>query len=78
MTDIKKKGLGPLISSNIINIINRAPQNKSEKETQKVALISDLNRNRYQPRLKFDENKINELASMGWELAFVTGGVESR
>ena len=62
MTDIKKKGLGRGLSA-LFGDQKIEVENKSEKETQKVALISDLNRNRYQPRLKFDENKINELAS---------------
>ena len=34
-----------------------------------MAPIGDLNRNPYQPRTKFDEDKINELTNKGEENA---------
>ena len=62
MSTTKKKGLGRGLSAlfgdekfeakqkEIINIQNKAP-------------IADLNRNRFQPRIHFDEKKLDELAS---------------
>ena len=64
MSDKKKKGLGRGLSAlfgdqkNVEQII----ETQETQESQKVALIGDLNRNRYQPRLHFDEKKLSDLS----------------
>ena len=62
MTDIKKKGLGRGLSALFGDQKNNIQQEKVQT-TQKMALIGDLNRNKFQPRLNFDKEKISELAS---------------
>jgi len=65
MTKPTKKGLGKGLSA-LFGESNIKPEKKVEikKEinNQKMAPIGDLNRNPYQPRMKFDEDKINELS----------------
>jgi len=61
MSDIKKKGLGRGLSS----LFGDQQVDKVENDTQtvqKLALIGDLNRNRYQPRNLFDRDKLRELS----------------
>jgi ParB family transcriptional regulator, chromosome partitioning protein len=62
MIDIKKKGLGRGLSALFGDQKNNIQQEKVQT-TQKMALIGDLNRNKFQPRLNFDKEKISELAS---------------
>jgi len=65
MTKLTKKGLGKGLSA-LFGESNAKTHKKEEikKETnnQKMVPIGDLNRNPYQPRTKFDEDKINELS----------------
>ena len=59
---MKKKGLGKGLSALFGDTnIKTSPKEKQAEKAQKTALIGDLNRNPYQPRTKFDENKLNEL-----------------
>ena len=61
MSSIKKKGLGRGLSA----LFGDQKSEVSEKENvnhQKKVLISDLTRNRYQPRIHFDEIKLEELS----------------
>ena len=65
MTKLTKKGLGKGLSalfgeSNVKTY--KKEEIKKEANNQKMAPIGDLNRNPYQPRTKFDEDKINELS----------------
>ncbi len=62
MNEIKKKGLGRGLSA-LFGDQQATESLKIKEVTQKLALIGDLNRNRFQPRLIFDEKKIEELAS---------------
>ena len=60
MSSTKKKGLGRGLSA-----LFGDEQYEPKKQTinkQNKALIGDLSRNRYQPRLSFDEQKLDELA----------------
>tara|TARA_Y100001970_G_scaffold292408_1_gene433595 strand:+ start:2904 stop:3767 length:864 start_codon:yes stop_codon:yes gene_type:complete len=60
---VKKKGLGKGLSALFGDTnIKTSPKEKQAEKAQKTALIGDLNRNPYQPRTKFDENKLNELS----------------
>ena len=60
---MKKKGLGKGLSALFGDTnIKTSPKEKQAEKAQKTALIGDLNRNPYQPRTKFDENKLNELS----------------
>ena len=60
---MKKKGLGKGLSALFGDTnIKTSPKEKQAENAQKTALIGDLNRNPYQPRTKFDENKLNELS----------------
>ncbi len=65
MIKTTKKGLGKGLSA-LFGDSNEKPkaakQREDDKNIQKMALIGDLNRNPYQPRTKFDEDKINELS----------------
>ena len=65
MTKSTKKGLGKglsaLFGESNINT-HKKEEIKKETNSQKMAPIGDLNRNPYQPRMKFDEDKINELS----------------
>ena len=61
MSTTKKKGLGRGLST----LFGDQKYEKKEKinyGNQSKAPIGDLNRNRFQPRLNFDENKLEELA----------------
>ena len=67
MSKITKKGLGKGLSalfgdSNVKPEPKKQKQKQEEVNVQKMALIGDLNRNPYQPRTRFDEDKINELS----------------
>ena len=65
MRKLTKKGLGKGLSALFGETNVKTPHKKEEikKEiNQKMAPIGDLNRNPYQPRTKFDEDKINELS----------------
>ena len=65
MSKFTKKGLGKglsaLFGDSNVQPVQKHKQQK-ETKTQKTALIGDLNRNQYQPRTKFDEDKLNELS----------------
>ena len=66
MSKFKKKGLGKGLSALFGDTSLKSPNNndKSEKNlSQKNCQIGDLNRNPYQPRIKFDEEKIIELSN---------------
>ena len=61
MIDTKKKGLGRGLSA----LFGDQDENKLENKTnnaQKLALIGDLNRNRFQPRNLFNREKLLELS----------------
>jgi len=65
MNKLRKKGLGKGLSALFGDSDTKHEEEKrQEKETksQKSLLIGDLNRNPFQPRIKFDEDKINELS----------------
>jgi ParB family chromosome partitioning protein len=68
MIKSKKKGLGKglsaLFGDTNLKSQKEAKSDKSEavKDDVKTALIGDLSRNPFQPRVKFDEDKINELS----------------
>jgi|TARA_B100001093_G_scaffold384106_1_gene369821 ParB family chromosome partitioning protein len=62
MTVIKKKGLGRGLSALFGDQKNNI-QREEVQSNQKMALIGDLNRNKFQPRINFDKEKISELAS---------------
>ena len=63
MNTNKKKGLGRGLKALFGD--QKAEPNKSQKTIDKrnKVNISDLSRNKYQPRIHFDEEKLNELAS---------------
>ena len=65
MTKLTKKGLGKGLSA-LFGESNakthKKEEIKKEANNQKMVPIGDLNRNPYQPRTKFDEDKINELS----------------
>ncbi len=61
MIDNKKKGLGRGLSA-LFGDQKDSIQRELIQTSQKKALIGDLNRNRFQPRFKFDEEKLNELS----------------
>ena len=58
----KKKGLGKGLSALFGDQEKSAPK-KDIRSTPIKASISNLNRNTYQPRINFDETKLDELAS---------------
>ena len=62
MSEIKKKGLGRGLSA-LFGDQEASPDKKEIQTTQKIALIGDLNRNKFQPRIYFDDNKLKELAA---------------
>ena len=65
MTNKKQKGLGRGLAAlfgDAKNDIHQKKANISDLNKHKMANISDLTRNPYQPRLKFDEEKLKELA----------------
>lgn len=61
MKTIKKKGLGRGLSA-LFGDEKIEIKNVKTINNQNRALISDLKRNQYQPRMQFDENKLEELA----------------
>jgi ParB-like partition proteins len=63
MNTNKKKGLGRGLKALFGD--QKAEPNKSQKTIDKrnKVNISDLSRNKYQPRIHFDEEKLNELAN---------------
>ena len=61
MSDSKKKGLGRGLSA-LFWDSNSDQSKETSNVEQKVALIGDINRNQFQPRIIFDENKLSELA----------------
>jgi ParB family chromosome partitioning protein len=62
MSDLKKKGLGRGLSS-LFGDAKLTEDNEEKNELQSKALISDLNRNKFQPRINFDEKKLTELSN---------------
>ncbi len=65
MSNKKQKGLGRGLAAlfgDAKNDIQEKKANISDFNNHKMANISDLTRNPYQPRLKFDEEKLKELA----------------
>ena len=60
MSPVKKKGLGRGLSALFGD--EAAKKNNNNEETNRVA-ISDLTRNPYQPRINFNETKLEELAN---------------
>ena len=59
MNAAKKKGLGRGLSA-LFGEIEKKPESKTQ--ANKIP-ISDLQRNKYQPRSIFDEEKLKELTS---------------
>ena len=57
----KKKGLGRGLSA-LFGDQKENIEIKKNVTSQKVVLIGDLNRNRFQPRINFNEDKIQELS----------------
>lgn len=62
MKNLKKKGLGRGLSALFGDQKPSSEKNDTDIQ-QRKALIGDLNRNRFQPRIHFDDNKLSELAS---------------
>ena len=62
MKPIKKKGLGRGLSA-LFGDQKFEPKEKQVIKNQNIALIGDLKRNRYQPRLQFNEVKLVELTN---------------
>ena len=60
MSQIKKKGLGRGLSALFGDEV--VQKNNNNEETNRVA-IGDLTRSPYQPRINFNETKLNELAN---------------
>ena len=60
MSTLKKKGLGRGLSA-LFGDEKYEPKKKKLSNNQNKALIGDLTRNRYQPRHKFDQSKLEEL-----------------
>ena len=61
MSNIKKKGLGRGLSA-LFGDQKKILENKEIESVQTKALIGDLNRNKFQPRIIFDNNKLDELS----------------
>ena len=61
MSDQKKRGLGRGLSSLFGDAKTAEKKNEDNVTSQKV-LIGELGRNPYQPRINFNQNKLNELA----------------
>ena len=61
MSNNKKRGLGRGLSA-LFGDQKNETENKEVQNAQKVALIGDLERNRFQPRLIFNTEKIKELS----------------
>ncbi len=64
MSSSKKKGLGKGLSALFGELNVKEVQSDSEiqNKNQKTALIGELNRNKFQPRSNFNEEKLNELS----------------
>ena len=63
MSKIKKKGLGRGLSALFGDVDSAHEENITKNEnSQKKVLIGDISRNKYQPRIKFNEEKLEELA----------------
>ena len=63
MSNIKKKGLGRGLSALFGDQSNKDVEKKVNTPKSLRAEISDLTPNKYQPRVHFDESKLEELAS---------------
>ena len=61
MSNIKKKGLGRGLSA-LFGDQKDSIQRELIQTSQKKALIGDLNRNKFQPRIIFDDEKLKELS----------------
>ena len=61
MTDIKKKGLGRGLSS-LFGDAKNEELKSTDNNNQRVVAISDLVRNKFQPRIHFDDVKIEQLS----------------
>ncbi len=61
MIDKKRKGLGKGLSA-LFGDDNQSKTQKATKVSENSALIGELSRNQFQPRITFDEGKINELS----------------
>ena len=59
----QKKGLGKGLSALFGEIENKIDNKGNQKNT---VAISDLERNKYQPRIIFDEEKLEELSSVSY------------
>ena len=64
MSSSKKKGLGKGLSALFgeLNVKEVQSGGKNQNQNQKTALIGELNRNKFQPRSNFNEEKLNELS----------------
>ncbi len=62
MKDKKRKGLGRGLSA-LFGDTNENENTNIIDIKKNIALISELNRNKYQPRIKFDEDKLRELSN---------------
>ena len=62
MSSSKKKGLGKGLSALFGELNVKEVQSASKNQNQKTALIGELNRNKFQPRSNFNEEKLNELS----------------
>ena len=62
MKDKKRKGLGRGLSA-LFGDTNENEDTNIIDIKKNIALISELNRNKYQPRIKFDEDKLRELSN---------------
>ena len=61
MSDIKKRGLGRGLSA-LFGDVKSENLNEKNILDQKVASISDISRNQFQPRINFNEDKLKELS----------------
>ncbi|MDC0472749.1 ParB/RepB/Spo0J family partition protein [Pelagibacteraceae bacterium] len=61
MSDIKKRGLGRGLSA-LFGDAKSENFNEKNIVDQKIASISDITRNQFQPRINFDKDKLKELA----------------
>ena len=61
MSNIKKKGIGRGLSA-LFGDQKKILENKEMESVQTKALIGDLNRNKFQPRIIFDDEKLKELS----------------
>ena len=60
---MKKKGLGRGLSALFGDEAENKIEKKKANNNQNKVLIGDLTRNRYQPRINFDEKKLEQLAN---------------